>query len=200
MESRTLSNDNLRVKEFMTFDDFKFVKASIIDEILFDNKLMVTTEKFDRFADAATIQTRFGEVAEGTFCKYVNEFFNKDKIPCFWLYSKAEGNTVVYGKLITVTGYKSVIIIVPVYSNGKHACNFRFGINKYDDGKLTSTRVENLINIEQVAEWCDPYDVAQRYIDVNFDAFGIRVELSSFNVKESQTSKMIKDMMNSIRI
>lgn len=199
MESKTSLDDTIIQADFINQEDFKYIRASIIDEILFDNQLMVTTSKFDRFAEATIIQDRFGEVASATFCENVNKYYDKGMIPCFLITTKEHKNIIVYGKLVTLEGYRSVIIVVPVHINNKHACNFRFAINKYDDGKLITTNVEHLINIEKVAEWCDPYSVADKYIDLNYSAYGIKVELKSFNVKESELSKTVKEMMNSIR-
>lgn len=197
MESLTSLN-NVRIHDSgIEVSDFKFIRGSIIDELLFDNNLMTTTQKFDKFANAKTIEDRFGEIVKHTFCKLL--LTGRDRVGCFYIERKDFSREIVEGKIITVPGLKTIIVKVPILYNSKHASDFTFTIRDYNEEKMLNSDPLSLIKIEKVAEWSDPYEIAFKYIDTNYKAFGIEVQLSSFNVKESELSKSVKSLLNSIR-
>lgn len=197
MESSALSNDVKIQDAGIDVKDFKFIKGSIIDELLFDNGLMTTTPKFDKFSEAKTIESRFGEVVAHNFCKWFIEA--EDRVPCFFVERKDHSREIIRGILTKSPGFKTRTIRVPILINGKYASHFLFTIREYDESKLINRVTESLIRIEKVAEWSDPYSIAAEYIDTNYSAFGISVSISSFNVKESEISRAVKELMNSIR-
>lgn len=197
MESSTLSNDIKIHDGGINIEDFKFIKGSIIDELLFDNGLMTTTPKFDKFSEAKTIESRFGEVVSHNFCKWFIEA--EDSVPCFFIERKDHSREIIRGKLTKTSGFKTRMVRVPILINGKYASYFLFTIREYDESKLINRVTESLIRIEKVVDWADPYSIAAEYIDTNYSAFGISVAISSFNVKESEISRAVKDLMNSIR-